>query len=156
MGVPPSSENCLEAASFFPFASEAGLMRVPRPAAGIMATTFIAGCKDTRRCGRGQISALPLAAAPPPAADTSDPLTLSDLAPALFSRVFTLRYFARFGNFFLRQRVQTDAEPRAHWVAKLSPTRLMQPGQRVGPAARPRIGPRNARSQIARFMWRRR
>src|SRR5438477_7632748 len=47
IGVPPSSENCLEAVDFLVFMSEPGAMRVPKPAAGIMATTFIAGCKYT-------------------------------------------------------------------------------------------------------------
>src|SRR2546428_13889020 len=49
IGVPLSSVNCLEATGFFPFASGADAMRVPRPAAGMMATTFMAGCKYTRR-----------------------------------------------------------------------------------------------------------
>src|SRR2546422_7600292 len=43
MGVPPSSVNCLEAACFLPFALGADVMRVPRPAAGMITTTFIAG-----------------------------------------------------------------------------------------------------------------
>src|SRR6266852_5592385 len=45
IGVPPNSENCLDAAGFLFLASEAGAMRVPRPAAGMMTTTFMAGCK---------------------------------------------------------------------------------------------------------------
>src|SRR5436190_4763623 len=49
IGVPPSSVNCLDATGFFPFDSGADAMRVPRPAAGMMATTFMAGCKYTRR-----------------------------------------------------------------------------------------------------------
>src|SRR5712691_4444221 len=44
-GVPPSSKNCLDAAGFLPLASETGAMRVPRQAAGMMTTTFIAACK---------------------------------------------------------------------------------------------------------------
>ncbi len=43
--MPPSSVNCLEAEGFLPFALGANVMRVPRPAAGMMTTTFIAGCK---------------------------------------------------------------------------------------------------------------
>src|SRR5947208_1239218 len=42
IGVPLSSVNCLEATGFFPFDSGADAMRVPRPAAGMMATTFMA------------------------------------------------------------------------------------------------------------------
>ncbi len=45
MGVPPSSVNCLEGAAFLLFGLGADAMRVPRPAAGIITTTFIAGCK---------------------------------------------------------------------------------------------------------------
>src|SRR5712692_784334 len=52
MGVPPSSVNCLEAEGFLPFALGANVMRVPRPAAGMITTTFIAGCKYTGG-GRG-------------------------------------------------------------------------------------------------------
>src|SRR5208283_5488831 len=48
IGVPPSSVNCLLAAGFLPRAPGAEAMRVPRPAAGMIATTFIAGCKYTR------------------------------------------------------------------------------------------------------------
>src|ERR1700676_30313 len=48
IGVPPSSVNCLLAAGFLPLALGAETMRVPRPAAGMIATTFIAGCKYTR------------------------------------------------------------------------------------------------------------
>src|SRR5437870_5224892 len=47
-GVPPRSKNCLDAAGFLPFVSEAVDMRVPRPAAGMMTTTFIAACKYKR------------------------------------------------------------------------------------------------------------
>src|ERR1035438_3288834 len=52
MGVPASSVNCLEGWGFFVFASRAlgmGAIRVPRPAAGIITITFMAGCKYTRR-----------------------------------------------------------------------------------------------------------
>src|SRR5580700_3139698 len=41
MGVPPSSVNCFEDASFFVLALGADVMRVPRPAAGMMTTTFM-------------------------------------------------------------------------------------------------------------------
>src|SRR6266851_6839576 len=49
IGVPPSSVNCFEGDAFcLPFApADTGAMRVPRPAAGIMTITFIAGCKYT-------------------------------------------------------------------------------------------------------------
>src|ERR1700722_5407146 len=50
MGVPASSVNCLEGWGFFVFASRAlgmGAMRVPRPAAGMITITFMAGCKYT-------------------------------------------------------------------------------------------------------------
>src|SRR5271169_4865535 len=50
MGVPDSSLNCFEGWGFFVFASLAlgmGAMRVPKPAAGIITITFIAGCKYT-------------------------------------------------------------------------------------------------------------
>jgi hypothetical protein len=43
MGLPPSSVNCLEAAGFFVLDPAAGIIRVPRPAAGMMTNTFIAG-----------------------------------------------------------------------------------------------------------------
>src|ERR1035441_2195686 len=52
MGVPASSVNCLEGWGFFVFASRAlgmGAIRVPRPAAGIITITFMAGGKYTRR-----------------------------------------------------------------------------------------------------------
>src|ERR1700680_2791845 len=55
MGVPPSSVNCLVAAGFFPLAPGADDMRVPKPAAGIITTTFIAGCKYTRAGASVQI-----------------------------------------------------------------------------------------------------
>src|SRR5579864_1354405 len=51
MGVPASSVNCLDGCGFLVFASNAlgmGAMRVPRPAAGIITITFMAGCKYTR------------------------------------------------------------------------------------------------------------
>src|ERR1700730_14332149 len=48
MGVPPSSVNCLVAAGFLPLAAGADAIRVPRPAAGMITTTFIGGCKYTR------------------------------------------------------------------------------------------------------------
>jgi hypothetical protein len=47
IGVPPISENCFDAAGFLLLASDACAMRVPKPAAGIMTKTFIAGCKYT-------------------------------------------------------------------------------------------------------------
>ena len=50
IGVPPSSVNCLEGGDFFclPLAPTGiGAMRVPSPAAGMITTTFIAGCKYT-------------------------------------------------------------------------------------------------------------
>src|SRR5580700_4577921 len=49
IGVPASSANCLDGARFLVLAREAGLMRVPRPAAGIITTTFMAGCQYTSR-----------------------------------------------------------------------------------------------------------
>src|SRR5208282_6864916 len=57
MGVPPSSVNCLVAAGFFTLAPGAEAMRVPKPAAGIITTTFIAGCKYTRVDAAVQIGA---------------------------------------------------------------------------------------------------
>src|SRR5579864_6304454 len=51
MGVPARSVNCFDGCGFRVFASRAlgmGAMRVPRPAAGIMTITFMAGCKYTR------------------------------------------------------------------------------------------------------------
>ena len=56
IGVPPISENCFDAAGFLLFASEAGVMRVPNPAAGMITTTFIAGCKYKARGAQVQIS----------------------------------------------------------------------------------------------------
>src|ERR1700683_3911237 len=51
MGVPASAVNCLEGCGLvFALGSKAlgmGAMRVPRPAAGIITITFIAGCKYT-------------------------------------------------------------------------------------------------------------
>ena len=50
IGVPPSSENCLEGGAFFCLTlapADIGAMRVPRPAAGMITTTFIAGSKYT-------------------------------------------------------------------------------------------------------------
>src|SRR5579863_6243313 len=58
IGVPPSSVNCLLAEGFLPRALGAECMRVPRPAAGIIATTFIAGCKYTRAGASVQIGLL--------------------------------------------------------------------------------------------------
>ena len=49
MGVPPSSANCLEGAPFLLLLLGAELILVPRPAAGIIANTFIAGCQYTPR-----------------------------------------------------------------------------------------------------------
>src|ERR1035441_6168287 len=54
MGVPARSLNCFEGCGFLVLASMAlgmGAMRVPRPAAGIMTITFIAGCKYTSARG---------------------------------------------------------------------------------------------------------
>src|ERR1700683_1303536 len=53
IGVPPSSVNCLEGDALrLPLApTGTGTMRVPRPAAGMITTTFIAGSKYT---GGGQ------------------------------------------------------------------------------------------------------
>ena len=49
--MPASSVNCLDAWDFFaifaPKPLDMGLMRVPRPAAGMMTITFMAGCKYT-------------------------------------------------------------------------------------------------------------
>jgi hypothetical protein len=56
--VPPSSVNCLDGAVFFPRVPVAGAIRVPRPAAGIITTTFIAACKYKGRARRVQISAI--------------------------------------------------------------------------------------------------
>ena len=50
IGLPPSSVNCFEGGAFFGLSlapTSIGAMRVPRPAAGIMTVTFIAGCKYT-------------------------------------------------------------------------------------------------------------
>src|SRR5579864_5008893 len=47
MGVPASSVNCLEGCAFLSFVLGTGAIRVPKPAAGIMATTFMAGCQYT-------------------------------------------------------------------------------------------------------------
>src|SRR5579864_8725908 len=64
IGVPPSSVNCFDGGVFFcrPLAPPGiGAMRVPRPAAGMITMTFMAGCKYTSaaqgvqmhwRCGR--------------------------------------------------------------------------------------------------------
>jgi len=43
IGVPSSSANCFDGVDFFVFALGAKAMRVPRPAAGIMTTTFMEG-----------------------------------------------------------------------------------------------------------------
>src|SRR5580692_13015127 len=47
IGTPPSSVNCLVAVGLA-LARGAETMRVPKPAAGTITTTFIAGCKYTR------------------------------------------------------------------------------------------------------------
>src|SRR5271170_4010214 len=57
MGVPPSSVNCLVVVGFLPFALGAEAMRVPKPAAGMITNTFIAGCKYTRAGASVQIGA---------------------------------------------------------------------------------------------------
>src|ERR1700722_18778797 len=45
MGIPSNSVNCLEGRFFLALEALAGIMRVPNPAAGMIPTTFIAGCK---------------------------------------------------------------------------------------------------------------
>src|SRR5713101_614221 len=49
IGSPPKSVNCLDGADFLPLscALGTGAMRVPRPAAGMITTTFMAGCNYT-------------------------------------------------------------------------------------------------------------
>src|SRR5580658_7503207 len=63
MGVPASSANCLDGAMFFVRALGAELMRVPRPAAGIITTTFMAGCQYT---GRDWVVQISIASSPRP------------------------------------------------------------------------------------------
>src|ERR1700677_4081656 len=53
IGTPPSSVNCLVAAGFLLLPRESETIRVPKPAAGTITTTFIAGCKYTR--GRASV-----------------------------------------------------------------------------------------------------
>ncbi len=56
--------NCFEGCDFLDLASFAlgmGAMRVPRPAAGMMTTTFIAACKYTGGAPASSNEAAPLA-----------------------------------------------------------------------------------------------
>lgn len=48
IGTPPSSVNCLVDAGFLLWVRGAEAIRVPKPAAGTITITFIAGCKYTR------------------------------------------------------------------------------------------------------------
>ena len=56
IGTPPSSVNCLVDAGFLPLVRGAEAIRVPKPAAGTITITFIAGCKYTRARAAVQIA----------------------------------------------------------------------------------------------------
>src|SRR5712692_5925546 len=58
IGTPSSSVNCLDGADFFPRALGAEAIRVPRPAAGMMTTTFIEGDQYTAASVAVQIGGL--------------------------------------------------------------------------------------------------
>src|SRR5919198_1094616 len=59
IGTPASSANCLTAgAGSAPCVFAAALMRVPKPAAGIMTNTFMKGERYSRRVRQQRVSAL--------------------------------------------------------------------------------------------------
>src|SRR5256885_7997898 len=58
IGTPSSSVNCLDGADFFPLELGAEAIRVPRPAAGMMTTTFIEGDQYTAASVAVQIGGL--------------------------------------------------------------------------------------------------
>jgi hypothetical protein len=78
MGIPPSSVNCFDGADFLLLALGTGAIRVPSPAAGMIAMTFIGAISIQRSHGHdGRRIRLLLASRPSNGQGPSCPILLS-------------------------------------------------------------------------------